>query len=466
MKEEKGSKEKKIKLTEKQTLCWDAFWNPLIKGICYGGAMGGGKSYIGCIILWLFAEWVITEFKLKAPMKYPILIGFLGRNRGVDFNDTTMETWKREVPEDRYIIRERDKEIIVGGCVKYSFGGLDNSDVISKFSSAEFAVVFIDQAEECDRDNIAILLSRFRVKINGIPLPYNTLFTANPKNCFLKDDYVDSNDSSKIFIPALPSENAENLPESYIPSLYETFKYRPELIKAMIEGDWTSLEGNDIVIKAEWIKQAKIQYIPAVDGRHKRVLGIDVARYGDDETVIYYLEGTDIKDKKIYGQKDLMYTANTSHIFALEKAVDLIGVDADGIGAGVADRLIEMGNNVLSINSQSSASNKKKYWNLRAEMWWEVAQMFARREICLTWLDPVLLKQLCAVRYVIKNGKILIESKDDLKKRLVGSPDRAEAYIYGLYALRLAVKKIHNEWGEESDELAHFKDLADEYSGL
>ncbi len=76
------------------------------------------------------------------------------------------------------------------------------------------------------------------------------------------------------------------------------------------------------------------------------------------------------------------------------------------------------------------------------------------------------MKQLCAVRYVIKNGKILIESKDDLKKRLVGSPDRAEAYIYGLYALRLAVKKIHNEWGEESDELAHFKDLADEYSGL
>lgn len=455
--------ELRFKLTEKQTACWDAFWNPLISGILYGGAMGGGKSWIGCFILWQFAEWVIKEFKLKSPMKYPIQIGFIGRNRGVDFTDTTLETWKRIIPENRYKIRIRDKEIIVGGCVKYAFGGLDTSDVVSKFSSAEFAVVFVDQAEECDRDNIAVLLSRFRVKINGRPLPYNTIFTANPKNCFLKKEYVEGNNPKKLFIPALPSENAENLPESYIPSLYDTFEYRPELIKAMIEGDWTSLEGIDVCIKEEWLKQAAINHIPIIDSRRKRVLGVDVSRYGDDETVIYYLEDTNIVDEEIYGQKDTAYTSNKIHIIGRDKQVDLIGVDGCGLGAGVVDRLIEMGNDVLDINSASHSSQPKKYGNLRSEMWWEVGLMFAKKEICLTWNDPELRRQLLSVRYYMKNGKIYIEEKEEIKKRLKRSPDRADTYVYGVWTSRNAVIKYRQE---EEDDLQHFKELADEYSGL
>ncbi|GAJ13155.1 unnamed protein product, partial [marine sediment metagenome] len=230
----------------------------------------------------------------------------MGRFRGVDFNDTTLETWKRITPK-HYYIRSQDKEIVIEDKVKYAYGGLDTQEAVNKFSSAEFAVVFIDQAEECNRDRIAILMSRFRLKINGVPLPYKALFTANPANCFLKDEFVLANNPKKVYIPALPIENPY-LPDTYMDSIKDAFKHRPELLLAYLEGSWDSLEGSDIIIKDIWIRQANEVHIDYV-GRPKKVFGVDVARYGNDRTVIYYLEGTDIMDSMIFGQKDTMYTA-------------------------------------------------------------------------------------------------------------------------------------------------------------
>ena len=425
----------RVKLTLKQTQCWDAFWNPEITSILFGGAMGGGKSWIGCLLLDRYANWVIEKFNLQ-PTKYPIPLGFMGRYRAVDFNDTTLETWKSITP-DHYYIRSQDKEIIIEDKVKYAFGGLDKEEAVNKFSSAEFAVVFIDQAEECSRDKIAVLMSRFRLQINGTPLPYKSIFTANPANCWLKDEFVLKNDPKKIFIPALPAENPY-LPASYMDSLREAFKHRPELLLAYVEGSWDSLEGADIVIKDYWVRQAADVHITYV-GRPIKVMGVDVARFGDDRTVVYYMEGTDIKDEMIFGQKDTMYTAGKVHIWAKEKEPDLIGVDVIGLGAGVADRLREMGDDVLDINIAEKAEEETKFKNLRAELWWNTGRRFAEKDIRLTWQDEELRRELSAVSYFIRNGKIQLEPKEDIKERIGRSPDKADAYITGLHTLDNAV---------------------------
>ncbi len=414
--------------------------------------MGGGKSFIGCLLLFNYAIQTIKRFNLQ-PTKYPILLGFMGRNRGVDFNDTTLETWKRIIPQNQYEIRVQDKEIIIQGRVKYSFGGLDSTEAVSKFSSAEFGVIFVDQAEETDRDNIAVLRSRFRLQINGEPLPYKELYTANPANCWLKDEFVLGNDPKKVYIPALPRENP-NLPETYIASLQEAFKHRPELLLANLEGSWDSLEGANIVIKDIWLRQAREVHLNYI-GRPKQVFGVDVARFGDDRTVVYYLEGTDIKDEMIFGQVDTMYTAGKIHIWAQEKNPDLIAVDVVGLGAGVADRLREMGNKVLEVNSAEKAENSEKYYNQRAEMWWETGRKFAEKEIQLTWQDPELMRELGSVSYLIRSGKFLMEAKEDVKKRLGKSPDKADAYLLGLQALDNAViERSGINWDNRQEALA------------
>ena len=131
-----------------------------------------------------------------------------------------------------------------------------------------------------------------------------------------------------------------------------------------------------------------------------------------------------------------MHTANVLHILAHKHDGCLIAVDVCGLGAGVVDRLIEMGDDVLPIDNASKAESSEKFYNLRSEIWCSAADMFAAGDIELKNIEPRLRGQLCTPTYEFRNGRILIESKADIKKRLGNSPDRADAYVNGLHALQ------------------------------
>jgi len=428
----------KFELSEKQTEAWDILEQPDVRSLLFGGAKGGGKTILGCLWSYWMAKNIQKNYKV-GKRKFPIPVGFMGRKRGVDFSDTTLETWKRFIPSQNYRIREQEKEIILdGGGVKLVYGGFDDQKTIQKFNSAEYGFFFIDQAEEITRDEIATLKATLRLKIDGKVIPPKELLTANPSVCWLKDEYISTSTEGKKFVSALPSDN-ENLPEGYIQQLMDAFKHRPELIQAYLYGSWDALAGADIVIRDIWVKNAYTRHFLTV--QPKKIISVDPARFGDDETVIYYLENTNIKGEQIYGQKDTMETAGRAHILAREKGASLIAVDVIGIGAGIADRLREMGDKVLEINSAERKDVPDIYFNRRAQMWWEAGRQFAGGEIELTHQDPVLATQLSTPTYKHKNGKILIEDKEEIKKRLSRSPDRADAYIYGLYALNFAVIK-------------------------
>ena len=422
----------KPKLTAKQTIAWDALARDTVKEVLYGGAKGGGKSVFGC--MWCFNKALeIIEACDISPRKHPIPIGFMGRKRGVDFTNTTLETWKRFIPDAMYEIKGKPAEIIIADRVKILTGGLDNSEVINKFNSAEFAFFFIDQAEEVDASQIGELRATFRLIINGKKIPGKGLFTANPAASFLKDEFILNPTDDRLFIQALPTDN-HYLGLEYIEVLKDSFKNRPELLKAYLEGSWDALGGFNQVIKDSWLNNAgNITLYPS---RKKKLITCDPARYGDDETVIYYLENTKIKEEIIYGQKSLMHTANVLHTLAHQHEDCFIAVDVCGLGAGVVDRLIEMGDDVLGIDNASKSEDPEKFYNLRSEIWCSAADMFAQGDVELKTTDMRLKGQLCTPTYDFRNGKILIESKVDIKKRLGNSPDRADAYVNGLYALQ------------------------------
>jgi len=97
-------------------------------------------------------------------------------------------------------------------------------------------------------------------------------------------------------------------------------------------------------------------------------------------------------------------------------------------------------------------------------MWWSVGRRFAEKDIKLTWKDPELRRELSSVAYLIRDGKIQAEGKDDIKKRLMRSPDKADAYIIGLHTLDHAVvskKWINWEAEQDAEALAN----ANRYTG-
>lgn len=428
-------------LTRRQTLAWHALHDDSVSEVLYGGAKGGGKSVFGCFWVFLKALEVIREYDLK-PTSFPIPVAFMGRKQGVDFTNTTLETWKRFIPVGAYRIKEQAKEIIIGDAVKIDFGGMDKQEAVQKFNSAEYAFFFLDQAEEVTRDDIAVLRASLRLVINGRQCKAKALLTANPARCWLRDEFITSPRDDQRYIQALPSDNPY-LDDSYLEILRQSFKHRPELLAAYLEGSWDSFEGMDQIIRDLWLREAMDR--KRYPAEPQSLVVCDPARFGDDETVIYDMKDTQIAKETIYGKKDTMYTANVLFTKQRDSGGCPVVVDTIGIGAGIGDRLVEMGCKVISINASKKASDVKRYYNLRAEMWTTGGERFAEGDVALSHNDPVLRGQLCTPTYKFRNGRILIESKDDIKKRLGRSPDRADTYIMGLYALALLVRHRASE---------------------
>jgi phage terminase large subunit len=406
----------------------------------YGGAKGGGKTVFGCI--WSFTKCIeiIERFKLR-PRKYPIVVGYMGRKQAVDFNNTTLNTWKTHVPEACYEIKKQEKLIVVNNTVSILYGGMDDKVTVNKFNSAEFGFYFIDQAEETVENDIALLRGTRRLKINGQELNYVGLLTANPAICWLKEAFIDTPQQGNRFLQALPSDNPF-LPDSYVPQLRKAFQYRPELLRAYIEGSWEDLDTANIVIPRRNVNLNvnNAQHDKTVE---YRITVADIADEGTDETIIYDMINTRIEKQEIYSHRNTMDTVGRLVSHAKINKSNLICVDKIGVGKGVLDRLNEIyaeddRMTIYGFDSRVKAIDKVTYYNKRAEAWFYAAEMFAERR-CDIPNDPILIKQLSGISWKFHSaGRIILASKDELRPMLGGSPDRGDTYIMGLDALRIA----------------------------
>lgn len=186
------------------------------------------------------------------------------------------------------------------------------------------------------------------------------------------------------------------------------------------------LEGDDTLIPLRHALRA-VDNENVVD-QEKEVLGVDIARFGSDETVLVYRRGNKVETIQRFRKDDLMTTVGRINVFHQAHPYAGINIDDSGVGGGVTDRLREMKVAVNPINVGSMPNNKQIYANLRAELYWELAQMFERGEIIIP-NDDQLISELTSMKYKYLNGKIVIESKDEMKKRGLNSPDSADAVM-------------------------------------
>ncbi len=185
--------------------------------------------------------------------------------------------------------------------------------------------------------------------------------------------------------------------------------------------------GVDTLISPSLIEAAQQRHLEA-EGRG--VLGVDVARYGTDSTVIYLRRGPVIRLHAEYAKQDTMETTGRVIAAKRETGADEIRVDGVGVGGGVVDRLTELGHGVLDMQAGASARDKERFANARAEWAWAMRSRLEDGDIDLDPADEDLAAQLGALKYKYNSrGQIVIESKDEMKKRGLPSPDNADAAI-------------------------------------
>ena len=159
------------------------------------------------------------------------------------------------------------------------------------------------------------------------------------------------------------------------------------------------------------------------------VLGVDVARFGSDKSVILRRRGGKVEEIKTFQGLDTMQLAGWVAAAIQEYQPDQVLIDEVGVGAGVVDRLREQGFRVKGINVARSARQGRLFANLRAEGYWHLRELFESGQVALP-ANNQLMGELAAMRYSYDSqGRILMESKDDLRQRGLPSPDRADALM-------------------------------------
>jgi len=433
--------------SDKQALALAVLAHPAIREVAYGGAKNGGKTFLGCRWVAIRAMEIIRDCSLRTS-DHPPVVGFMGRKRAVDFHGTTLKTWYKAVPGELWKEREGDREMVICGAATVAYGGLDDTDRIKKFNSAEYGLVFLDQAEETSIDDVAELRVQ-RCEIGGNHIAPKALYTFNPATCWVRDQFVTNPAPNQRFIQALPTDNPWRS-ASYLDDLRKAYEHRPEVYEAYALGRMDVFDDPHQLIREAWVYEAKGRRFYSENPA--KLVVCDVARFGDDETVIYDMEDTRIVGSEIYGKKETMHTVNRLFVRSHSRGDCLIVVDEGGVGGGIVDRLVEMGCPVLAIDSGKASSDKGKWANLRAEMWDNASKMFARGEVALD-ATPELAKQLCSPCYRLRPSEVLVvENKDEIKKRLGRSPDHADAYILGLHGSNFLAR---NPYWRQTDSVVH-----------
>lgn len=187
-------------------------------------------------------------------------------------------------------------------------------------------------------------------------------------------------------------------------------------------------EGASKLIPAALVKRAQQKQVFQTSSG--LVIGLDVARFGDDKSVFCFRRGRVVERFETFEKKDTVAIADIATRFLEDYQPQKLFMDIGASGAGVYDILIDRGfsDRIKGVFFGAKAMNSERYVNKRAEMWDNVLTYLSQALPVSLPPDELLFEDLTAVNKKYDPlGRLQLESKDDIKKRLGRSPDRADA---------------------------------------
>lgn len=228
----------------------------------------------------------------------------------------------------------------------------------------------------------------------------------------------------------IDSRTVEGTNKTYLQSLVDTYGEDSDIVKVRVRGMFPSASSLQF-IGSDLVEAARVRDLEADHGAPV-VMGVDVARFGDDASTIYFRKGRDaiyMPPIELRGVDTMALAGKVAEQARLCGAA-VVNVDEGGIGAGVVDRLLQM--NVPVVGVQFGAKpegivklkNDVKVKNRRAEIW----------AIMRDWLEggmipdeQQLIDDLTGVEYAYDaDDKIVLEKKEHMKKRGLASPDHGD----------------------------------------
>lgn len=232
---------------------------------------------------------------------------------------------------------------------------------------------------------------------------------------------------------------SDRITEDFVVDIARRYGEESNAFRIRVLGEFPKGDENT-VIPFELVEASRSRDIVSVPGV-PRVWGVDVARFGSARNALAIRTKHELLSIETWEGIDLMQTsgrikAKFDRTMPSERPETIL-IDVNGLGGGVVDRLSELGLPVRGINVGESANIDDRFARLRDELWWRMREWFEVRDVKLPLdkgdsTDPVevMASELVQPTYkYMSSGKIQVESKDEMRKRGIPSPDLADAFM-------------------------------------
>ena len=402
--------------------------------LLYGGAIRGGKSVVAIALVILLCKifpgsrWAIVRKDLPT----------LRRNTIPTIERIRPSNFMRSLKQTTWTYR------CTNGSEVFLFAeAIKHDPDLDRWKGLEVNGFVLEEANELTEQSFNKAIERAGTWV--IPdrpqPPVLIVMTCNPARNWVKRLFYDGWKTGRLkppffYLPARLDDNP-HIPAAYLESLDHMRHTDPRAYRRFVLGDWDQADDPTQLIKFEWTEAAR--NVEFKDG--KKALGVDVARYGDDNSVFALRQGNALVKIEYHQQLSIDRTADLVMALMRDESVDanMVNVDVVGLGAGVVDNCRRQGYEVLEVQSGGKAIEREidgtesmfRFANLRSQLWWEFREALRKGEICFETWDDRLIEDLTAPRYTVSGDKVIkVESKDEIRKRIGRSTDAGDAVIY------------------------------------
>jgi len=417
----------------KQIEAVQAWINPTVSDIVYGGSKGSGKSYLGVSLIFgdalMYPEthWFIARKKLNDLRKFTIpsiheVFTHWGLTEGYyNFNGA-----------DNYY-RMHNGSVVYLLQAKYE----PSDPLYMRFGSMQMTGGMIEEAGEFEteaKNNLAASIGRW--KNEKYNLPANLLQTCNPAKNYLYKDYYKPHKTGvlephKRFIQALPTDN-KKLDVGYLENLKRNLSHN--MRERLLNGNWEYDDDPTTLCEYDSILGVfENDHLPT----GTKYLTADIARMGSDKAIIMIWSGMRVIE---------CHTFDISKTTELQQAINALrtkhGIptkncigDEDGVGGGVIDNT-----KIKGFVNNSRATNDENYSNLQAQCCYKLAEvinqggLFIECELSTKHREEIIedLEQLKTYDED-KDGKLKILPKEKIKENIGRSPDWRDVLMMRMY---------------------------------
>lgn len=269
-------------------------------------------------------------------------------------------------------------------------------------------------------------------------------------DCFVKDNIADG---GRWKCWEIDSRTVKRTNKAEIEDQIRTYGLDSDFVRVRVLGK-EPRAGSMQLIGPAIVREAAGKHIPEMQYMSEaKIMGVDVARSGDDASVIVKRQGFAAFDLEKFSIPDSMQFATIVGNRIAEWKPDAVFIDEVGIGAGVVDRLRQLGHDVVGVNGAKIAGERNRYFNKRTEMWILMKEWLERGGAIPD--DRDLTEDLPAPEYGFDNqDRWQLERKVDVKERLGRSPDCGDALAY-TFAEPVVSRNRRFHWQPEFAEMEY-----------